>query len=398
MRAVLRWAVGLVIVAHGLVHLLGVVEGFGWADVDQLTEPIGSAMGAAWLVACVLVVASGALLLARVPWWWAVAAVAAGVSQVVIVTSWSDAKAGTLGNVLLALAALYGYRSQGPASYRARFRQLSRETTAATSSGGAAGAVAESDLDHLPPAVAAYVRSVGAVGRPHVRGFRAVISGRIRAGADDAWMPWTGEQVNTFGAAPSRVLFMDATMHGIPADVLHAYVGATATMQVRVASLVKLVDAHGDDMDQAETVTLLNDLCVLAPAALVDASIDWAIVDECHVRATFANAGHTVSAVLAFDEAHRLVDFVSDDRLRASSDGTTFTPMRWSTPIGGYRAFGGRLVGAVGRGRWHPAEMPAFDYLEFNVDDITYLEVRDSRDLDTEGAPDTGGSPRSLAG
>jgi hypothetical protein len=210
-----------------------------------------------------------------------------------------------------------------------------------------------------------------------VIGFRATISGRIRSGPDESWMPWTGAQVNIVGPQPSRVFFMDATMKGIPADILHVYVGPKATMQVRAASLLTLVDARGPEMDQAETVTLLNDLCVLAPAALVDSPIDWTAIDERHARATFTNAGHTVTAVLTFNDDHELVDFVSDDRFASSPDGRTFTPQRWSTPITDYRSFDGRRVGAFGRGRWHPAAAPSFDYLEFHTDHITYIEPSD---------------------
>jgi hypothetical protein len=124
----------------------------------------------------------------------------------------------------------------------------------------------------------------------------------------------SGEQTYTFGPSPIRVFFMEATMKRLPTDVLHAYVGPTATMQVRVASLKTVIEAHGPEMDRAETVTLLNDLCVLAPAALVDAPIEWTPIDDHQVGATFTNAGHTVSAVLTFNDDHELVDFVSDDR------------------------------------------------------------------------------------
>jgi uncharacterized membrane protein YphA (DoxX/SURF4 family) len=128
MRTLLRWTVGLIVIIHGLTHLMGVVEGFGWADVSQLTEPISTSMGVAWLVAALVVVAAGVMLLAGIRWWWAVAAVAAVVSQAVIVTSWTDAKAGTVANVLLAFAAVYGFRANGPTSFRARFRRLSDQT------------------------------------------------------------------------------------------------------------------------------------------------------------------------------------------------------------------------------------------------------------------------------
>jgi hypothetical protein len=387
MRTLLRWTVGVIAIVHGLIHLLGVVEGFGWADVSRLTEPIGTAMGVVWLGASVLLVLAGVMLIARTRWWWAVAAVAAVVSQAVIVTSWADAKAGTMANVLLVIAAAYGWRAEGPTSYRARFRQLARQTTAGLATRITEPLVTEADLAHLPAPVAAYVRAGGAVGRPHVYGFHADIHGRIRGGAEAAWMRWTGEQVNTMGAEPSRVFFMDATMKGVPADILHAYVGPAARMQVRVASLVTIVDASGPEMERAETVTLLNDLCVLAPSALVDASIDWTPIDDRHAQATFTNAGTTVSAVLTFDEHHDLVDFVSDDRLRSSADGRTFIPQRWSTPIEDHRPFDGRRIGAFGRACWHPANGTSFDYLEFHVDDITYIESTSTADVDVSVAP-----------
>lgn len=82
--------------------------------------------------------------------------------------------------------------------------------------------------------------------------------------------------------------------------------------------------------------------------------------------------GHTVCADLTFDDDHQLIDFVSDDRYRASADGKAFTRQRWSTPVSGYRDIRGCHI-AFGRGRWHPTDQPPFDYIEFFLDDITYL-------------------------
>jgi hypothetical protein len=126
-------------------------------------------------------------------------------------------------------------------------------------------------------------------------------------------------------------------------------------------------------MDRAETVTMFNDLCVLAPAALVDAPVAWETLDDHRVRGAFTNGEHTVTAELVFDDEHRLVDFVSDDRLRASPDGRSFTPQRWSTPISGYRVLGDRRVGATGEAHWHaPGPDGEFAYIELVVDDIDY--------------------------
>ena len=375
MRKTLRRGVAGVVVAHGLVHLLGAAKGLGWAEVPALEQPLGAAIGTVWLLAGLLVIASGVLLAAAVRWWWIVGAVAAMVSQAAVFTFWDEAKAGTVANILLMLAVGYGFASQGPTSHRVQYRRL--VTAAMAESDGdrsSTGLVTEADLAPLPALVAAYIRRSGAVGRRRVTGFRAQIHGRIRAAADSPWMVFTGEQVNTYGDEPSRLFFIDATMRGVPVDVLHTYVGSTATMQIKVASLVPLANASGPEMDQAETVTVFNDLCLLAAAALVDAPVCWQPVDNRHVRGTFTHGEHTVSAVLAFDDYGELTDFVSDDRLRASQDGTRFTAQRWSTPVRHYRTFDARRVVSSGEGHWHaPQPEGEVTYLEFNLDDLIYL-------------------------
>jgi hypothetical protein len=187
-------------------------------------------------------------------------------------------------------------------------------------------------------------------------------------------MRFTGEQVNTYGNDLTRLFFLDATMSGVPVDVLHAYVDSSATMRVKAASLIPMVNASGTDMDRGETVTLFNDLCVLAPAALVEARVTWQPLDDHHARGAFTNGAHTVSAELAFNDDHELVDFVSEDRLRSSPDGTTLTRQRWSTPVSDCRTFDSRRVSSHGEARWHaPAPEGEFCYLELDLDlDLTY--------------------------
>jgi hypothetical protein len=207
------------------------------------------------------------------------------------------------------------------------------------------------------------------VGEPRVRNFRAHIHGRIRGGVDAPWMRFTGEQVNTYGHHESRMLFMDATMKGLPVDVLDVYADDEATMDARLLSAVPVMHGAGPEMTRAETVTLFNDLCVMAPAALVDVPVTWVLLDEHRVQGTFEHAGLVVRAELVVDDAGRLVDFVSDDRLRSSPDGRSFLPQRWSTPLTGYRDFDGRQLSSLGAARWHAPEPEGeFGYLEFVID------------------------------
>jgi len=51
-----------------------------------------------------------------------------------------------------------------------------------------------------------------------------------------------------------------------------------------VCSLFFMVSRFGQEMDRAGTVTVFNDLCVLAPAAIVDAAVTWHPIDDHHAR------------------------------------------------------------------------------------------------------------------
>jgi hypothetical protein len=372
MTSALRWVVVAALVGHGLIHLLGVAKAFGWVDVPQLRQPIGVEGGVLWLLAAILVLASAVCIAAGAPtWWWVVAAGAAAVSQVAIVTSWSDARAGTVLNGVLVLAAVYGCASLGPSSLNARWQD--RAVQALESADPAPGVVTEADLVDLPAPLAAYVRRSGAVGKPRVTSLYADVHGRIRGGADKPWMAFTGKQLNTYGPHPQRAFIMNATMSGLPVTVLHLFGDTTATMRGKLLSLVTVVDASGPDMDRGETVTVFNDLVVLAPGAIADAPVQWTAVDAHHVRGVFTDGNQSVSAELTFNAEHDLVNFVSEDRLRASPDGRAFTRQGWSTPLTGHRDSDGRRVFAVGEGRWHaPQPEGPFTYIEFHLDAIIY--------------------------
>ena len=98
-------ALAVLLVLHGLLHLLGVAKAFGWAELSQLTRPISYPVGMLWLVAAVLFALTAVTLFASPRWSWVVGVCAVLVSIIAIVPSWDDAKAGLIVNgvVLVAL-------------------------------------------------------------------------------------------------------------------------------------------------------------------------------------------------------------------------------------------------------------------------------------------------------
>ncbi|HEX2444856.1 MAG TPA: DUF6544 family protein [Vicinamibacterales bacterium] len=230
--------------------------------------------------------------------------------------------------------------------------------------------VTEADLAHLPLPVQGYLRVAGVVGQPRVRNFRVRMHGRIRNGRHGRWMPLAAEQYNVV-SPPARLFYLNASMFGIPVQGYHRCVESAASMRVKAAALVPVVSAHGPEMTQSETVTIFNDMCVMAPATLIDQAIDWEGVDARIARARFTNAGHTIQAGLSFNDAGELTDFVSEDRYQISPDGKTSRRLRWSTPIRGYRSYGAVRLAAGGEGRWHEPD-GEYAYIELTIDDVRF--------------------------
>lgn len=92
-------------------------------------------------------------------------------------------------------------------------------------------------------------------------------------------------------------------------------------MDIRLLSLFKVTYVAGSEMDISETVTFFNDICVLAPAALIDKRITWQEIESNRVKAVFTNNDISISAWLYFNERGELVNFVSEDRYATGRNG-----------------------------------------------------------------------------
>lgn len=359
-------ALVVLLLLHGALHLLGFGKAFGLAALPQLKKPISRTVGIVWLASAVLLFATAGFRIARSPAWWVVAIPAIALSQTVIATSWRDAKFGTIANAIILVPLALALLDLRSSSFRSIY---ARDVAHALARPSAVGNLTEKDLASLPPLVQTYVRRTGALGRPRVRDVRSRWHAQMKRTPDSPWMEASADQHDFFDE-PARVFLMEASQYGLPFLALHRYLGESATMQVRVASILDVVDARGPEMNQSETVTPFNDICLLAPRALIDAKVSWASIDAHSVDGAFRNGGHTIHAVLVFDEQGDLVDFVSNDRF-LSADGKKYERFPWSTPLRDYREFDGRRVASRGDAAWKQP-LGDFVYGRFELIDVEF--------------------------
>ncbi|MCO6487370.1 MAG: hypothetical protein J5I98_03080 [Phaeodactylibacter sp.] len=358
----LRYLFLFIVFIHGLIHLLGFVKAFQLSEVSQLTQDISRPAGLAWLAAALLFLVTGVLYLAGNDKPWPILAfVSIVLSQALIFMAWQDAKFGTIANaiiLLLAIPAYAGWRFEN--TYREDVSAALERTNAMESE-----LLTEADLLPLPAPVQKYLRYVGVVGKPKVKNVRITFTGQMRGKGQD-WFSFTSEQYNFFDE-PTRLFFMKASVKGLPASGYHAYKGDKAGMKVKVLSLFPVVDVAGAEMFKGETVTVFNDMCLMAPATLISDRIAWAPIDDASARATFTNQGVSISAVLYFNDEGQLINFASDDRY----DVTDMKQYRFTTPARDYREFNGYRLLSSGDAVWHYPD-GEFVYGKFNLESVEY--------------------------
>lgn len=230
------------------------------------------------------------------------------------------------------------------------------------------GLLSEKDIAHLPEPVKKYLCLTGFVGKEKISNVFLKASGQIRSSEKSGWMQFTSEQYNFF-SHPLRAFYIKAKKMGIPAIGLHLYKNETATMVIKLLNLFKVVDAKGPEMNQAETVTILNDMCFMAPGSLISKQISWEVLNASQVKAVYTNGKITVSAILTFDDDGRLINFLSYDRFE--TDGKTYTNIPWETPVREYRKFGDYYLPSKADVIYKRPE-GNFCYLVFYLDDIQY--------------------------
>jgi hypothetical protein len=104
----LRICLFILLLVHGVIHVVGLFHAYQWLSIAALSKPMARSIGLLWGFAGLLLLASAALMLWRNERWWMVTGVAIVVSQGLIVSTWHDARFGTIANALLLVAVISG--------------------------------------------------------------------------------------------------------------------------------------------------------------------------------------------------------------------------------------------------------------------------------------------------
>ena len=345
----------ILMLAHGLIHFMGFAKAFNYGNITQISKEISKPSGMLWLLTAFLFIAATILFLLKKDAWIFVGLAAVIISQIIIFTVWKDAKFGTIANIIVLVVAILSW---GSYHFEKSYQQDVKENLQRINM-LKMDLLTEMDLLPLPEPVQRYLKYAGVLNKPKLKSIRIAFEGQMREKRKD-FFPVTCEQYNFFDE-PTRLFFMKAKMKGFTVPGYHKYSNATALMDIRLFGFLSVVKKTGKDMEQAETVTLLNDMCLMAPAILIDKNITWQPIDSNLAKVTFTNHNITISAILYFNEKGQLIDFISNDR--------DVNHYPFSTPVSNYKNINGINIMTYGETIWHYPD-GKFVYGKFNFKDV----------------------------
>ena len=357
----LKYLFVFILLIHGLIHFMGFAKAYNYGNITQLTKYISKPVGVLWLITAFLFIVAVLLFLLKKESWPYIAIIAAVISQILIITVWKDAKFGTILNIIILFVAIASYATY---HFEMKFEADVNRHLAKTNFPNN-DLLSEADIAALPNPVQKYIRYAGAINKPKVKNMRIVFDGEMRDKGKD-FFKFNSVQYSFFDD-PARLFFMKAKMYGITLPGYHCYQNARATMQIKLLGLFNVVNVKGTEMNKAETVTVFNDMCLMAPASMIDKRIEWTPIDSLSAKATFTNGVNKISAILYFNEQGQLINFISDDRYVIGD----MKQYRFSTPVKEYTQMNGRNIWKYGETIWHYPD-GEFVYGKFTLKSIEY--------------------------
>lgn len=360
----MRTLFGLLLILHGLIHLMGFVKAFNIAEIEQFTLSISKPAGLFWVIASLLFLISGALFFNKQTWWWMAVVPAILISQALIFYYWQDAKAGTILNIIILAGCLVGY---GNWDFETMIEKEKESFFARVDTNE--HKVGQSELDEVPAMVRLWMENSGVSGNNKINSALIRQKGEMKTHPEGNWMKVETEQL--VRTADPGFLWI-AEVEAVPYIYLAGrdkYVDGQGHMLIKLLSLIPVADSKGGDINQGSLLRYLAET-VWYPSAALEEYINWEEIDSTSIKATMNFEGITASGVFKFNNMGEPVRFEAE-RYYDRKDGATLETWVIDIDEESYKSFSQYRVPTKATVTW---KLPDGDFTWFRLEitDITF--------------------------
>jgi hypothetical protein len=360
----MRIALTLLLGVHGIIHLFGFFKAFGVSEFNAISQQISKTHGIIWLLTFLLFASTIILILVHSDYWWASGFLALIISQVLILNYWTDAKFGTIINVILLLATIIGYSSfnfnHKIKEERIRLLENSQIKTQEI--------VTEKALLTLPPIVQKWLMNSGVIGKKLISNVHLTQELQLKMKPEQtSWNQGTAEQYFTI-EPPAFNWSINTKMNSILSVVgRDKFEDGKGEMIIKLLSIIPVANAKNDEkINQATLQRYLAEI-VWFPSASLSKAITWECIDDFSARAIMDYRGTKGSGEFHFDKEGNFEKFVAM-RYRDSNDTE---PAKWTVTATKTENRNGIKIPVECEASWE-LEGGKWTWLKLKITDIEY--------------------------
>ncbi len=362
----MRIAFLIIVFMHGLIHILGFIKGFEIKEVKELTLPISKSIGLIWLIAAVLFLAFGIFQIANHRYAWLLGFIAVGVSQLLVILFWKDAKFGTIPNLIILVVSVISY---GNFNFE-KLTQLETSLILSQTNFSNERVISENDIEYLPESVKKWLRHSGAIGKKYMAAGKVVQQAEMKLKPDqENWFKANAVQYSTVDV-PAFIWTVDVKMN----DVIYflgrdKFEGGEGEMLIKLNSLINLVDERGEKMNESTLQRFLGEM-VWFPSLALSPYVTWHELNDTSAMATMEYKGTKGSGTFYFNSDG---DFVRFSTLRYNGNEPDAKRFEWVLLVDQYKTFEGIKVPSRMTATWK-FEKGDWTWLKLEILDIKYDE------------------------
>ncbi len=360
MRLVLIILLGI----HGIIHLFGFLKAFEIFQFNAITQPISRTFGLVWFITFILFVFTILLLIFKSEYWWLIGFSAVVFSQILIFNYWSDAKFGTIANLIILVSVMIAYSSF---SYKNKILK-ERIFMLENSKNITEDVITEETISGLPYIVQQWLMNNGTIGKSPISNVHLVQELELKLKPEQSeWNYGTAEQYITV-QPPSFNWSISTQMNSI-FDVMgrDKFQNGQGEMIIKLFSLFPVAEAKNHEhINQATLQRYLAEI-VWYPSAALSSYIKWDSLSEYSAKATMEYNGTKGSGEFHFDEKGDFKKFVA----MRYQDTNSVMPTEWTVVATKTEERNGIKIPVNCEASWK-LESGNWTWLKLKIKDIEY--------------------------
>lgn len=296
----MRIALLILIGIHGIIHLLGFLKAFELSELDTISQPISKTLGIVWLLTFVLFAITTTLLTFHSIYWWISGFLAVIISQVLVFNYWSDAKFGTIINLIIFVSVIVAYSNFNFKNKVTKEREILFNNSQPTQE----KVITKEAISRLPIAVQKWLNNIKVIGKTQIS--NVYLTQELQLKLNPNQENWnTGKAEQYFTVNPPAFNWSINTKTNAILNVVgrDKFENGNGEMQIKLLSLIPVVDVKNNDkINQASLQRYLAEI-IWFPTAVLNKNITWEHINDNSAKATIKVNKTKGTGIFHFDNS-----------------------------------------------------------------------------------------------